>query len=353
MTVHENPSTLRATVPAGGVRAWLDAFERLGYPRDALLAAARVSADGLADPDGRLPCEAFGAIAECAEKLRRTRNLGMQLARATPLGAYPLLDYLVLTSDTVGAGIERLTLYFGLVAAPMAFRLVLEPERTSVVLDSAGIELAVEYSIALLIFHLRAETSGAFVPERVDLRSVPDDRDDLERAFGCAVTARAPSNCVVVSRRTWELPLTRRDPALRAMLEEHPAAAAADARRRTGLADDVRDVLTIRVNGGDVRIVSVARELAVTPRTLQRKLAEKGVTYHGLVESARCTAAERHLGDRRLSVSEIAYLLGYSEPAAFHRAFKRWHGVSPQAFRARTLRTVNRESRPATRDRAT
>jgi AraC-like DNA-binding protein len=336
MTVHANTLIIRASVPSGGIRAWVDAFERLGYPRGALLAAAHVSPERLEDPDGRLPCEVYGAIAECALRLRPTKNLGMQLAHVTPMGAYPLLDYLVLTSDTVGAGIEQLARYFGLVAAPTVLRLVEESARTTVVFDSGGIDLAVEYSIALLVFHLRAETAGAFVPERVDLEAIPDDREELVRAFGCPVTPGAPSNRVVVSRSTLELPLARRDPALQAVLEEHPAAGAADARLRNGLPDDVLGVLTIRVNGGDVRIDAVARELAIAPRSLQRKLAEKGVTYHSLVERARCTAAERHLADRRLSVSEIAYLLGYSEPAAFHRAFKRWHGVSPQAFRAAT-----------------
>jgi AraC-like DNA-binding protein len=116
------------------------------------------------------------------------------------------------------------------------------------------------------------------------------------------------------------------------VLEEHPAAAAADARRGI-VSEDVKRLLTVRVHGGDTRIESVSRELAMAPRTLQRKLDEEGLTYHALVEETRKAAAVRHLGDRRLSISEIAYLLGYSEPAAFHRAFKRWHGVSPQTFR--------------------
>lgn len=335
MTARANALIVRASVPSGVIRAWVDAFERLGYCRDALLAAAHIRAADLADPDSCLPCEAYGAIIGSALRLRPAKNLGMQLARVTPLGAYPLLDYLVLTSDTVGAGITQLARYFRLVGSPTTFQLLEEADRTTTVLDSGGIHFGVEYTIALMVFHMRGETAGAFAADRIDFAAIPDDPEELERVFGCPVRSGAASNCVVVSRSTWELPLARRDAALRSVLEKHPAAAAADAARHDGLSNDVRRALSARVNGGELRIESVARELAMAPRTLQRKLGEERVTYHALVEEARRAAAERHLGDRRLSVSEIAYLLGYSEPAAFHRAFKRWHGVSPQAYRGR------------------
>jgi AraC-like DNA-binding protein len=226
----------------------------------------------------------------------------------------------------------RALLPFG--CAPTAFEFREDADGTTLVLDTNGIHFGAEYTIALIVFHLRAETAGAFAPERIDFVAVPDDGAELEQVFGCPVRGGAPSNCVVVARRTWNLPLTRRDAALRTVLEEHPAAAAAAASLR-GVPDAVRHVLAARVNGGDTRIESVARGIAMSPRSLQRKLAEESVTYHALVEEARAAAAARHLSDRRLSISEIGCLLGYSEPAAFTRAFKRWHGISPLTFRAK------------------
>jgi AraC-like DNA-binding protein len=73
----------------------------------------------------------------------------------------------------------------------------------------------------------------------------------------------------------------------------------------------------------------------MSPRTLQRRLAEEGVSYQTLLEGARKEAAGRYLADGTLAIGEIAYLLGYSEPAPFHRAFKRWYGTTPEAFRRR------------------
>jgi AraC-like DNA-binding protein len=68
--------------------------------------------------------------------------------------------------------------------------------------------------------------------------------------------------------------------------------------------------------------------------TLQRRLPQAGTSFEGLCDDARREAAQTYLADATLSIAEVTYLLGYSEPTAFHRAFKRWHGTTPQAFRA-------------------
>jgi AraC-like DNA-binding protein len=80
-------------------------------------------------------------------------------------------------------------------------------------------------------------------------------------------------------------------------------------------------------------IGATARRLAMSPRTLQRRLAEEGTSFDTLREETRKQTAEIFLADRTLSISEVAFLLGFSEPGAFHRAFKRWHNITPDAFR--------------------
>lgn len=92
-------------------------------------------------------------------------------------------------------------------------------------------------------------------------------------------------------------------------------------------------MLMTRVAAGDVRMSVLARHLAMSPRTLQRRLADEGVSYQELLEAARKEAAGRYVRESTLSISEVAYLVGYSEPAPFHRAFKRWYGITPELFR--------------------
>jgi len=94
---------------------------------------------------------------------------------------------------------------------------------------------------------------------------------------------------------------------------------------------------------GTIDVAPLGGGLFMTPRTLQRRLAKAGTSFETLRDDARRHAAEVYLSNATLSITEVAYLLGYSEPAAFHRAFKRWHrSVTPQAFRAIALAATDK-----------
>jgi len=141
---------------------------------------------------------------------------------------------------------------------------------------------------------------------------------------------------VRISREAWNLPLRRRDPVLRRVLETQANDILARLPPRTGIALEVQRALASRVAGGDVGIDTIARPLAMSARSLQRRLSAEGVSYQALVDETRKEAARRYVAGSALSLAEIAYLVGYSEPASFHRAFKRWYGVTPEGFRNHT-----------------
>ena len=162
----------------------------------------------------------------------------------------------------------------------------------------------------------------------------PDDVAEIERIIGCPVPIDAAWNGFAVSREAWQLPLRRRDPVLRSVLERHADEIAARLPAMDPVAIDVRRALASRMAKGDIEIRGVARSLGTSARSRQRRLAAAGVSYHELVESTNLEAASQ-VPDSKLSLGEVAYLLGYSEPAAFHRAFKRRNGITPQAFRQR------------------
>ena len=94
-------------------------------------------------------------------------------------------------------------------------------------------------------------------------------------------------------------------------------------------------VVTGLLNGGAPDIREVARMVTTSARTLQRRLRGAGLTYAGLVQQARCEAASRMLLESDQSVSDVARVLGYSDPAHFTRAFHRWTGLTPRGFRRR------------------
>jgi AraC-like DNA-binding protein len=120
---------------------------------------------------------------------------------------------------------------------------------------------------------------------------------------------------------------------LRHVLEAHADDILARLPKRAGLALDVQRALASRVADGNATIDGIARQLAISGRTLQRRLAAEGVSYQQLLDDARKEAATRYICEPSLSICEIACLVGYSEPAPFHRAFKRWFGVTPDIYR--------------------
>ena len=144
-----------------------------------------------------------------------------------------------------------------------------------------------EYVVALNLLHLRRESEGRALAQWASLDHRPGDPAEYERALKCPLRVNATWNGFAFSPEVWKVPMRRSDPTLIRLLEPHADAAV----------------------GG-----------ASSPETMRARV--------------RREMAERHLNDSALAIGEISFLLGYSEPTAFHRAFRRWRGLTPQAYRA-------------------
>jgi AraC-like DNA-binding protein len=349
MTAHANSLIERDTarraerrwsLPANDLRALMSAFERVGYDSEWLLASAGIPTAEVNDPDARISSESLGRIVTAAQQRRFTPNLAMELARVTALGAFPLLDYLVMTSDTVGAGVRQLARYYRLIGNPVVIELQESPEGIRVEMAS-GAAFSVEFLATLMVLHLRNETDARFAAGSVSVKHEPADVAAWESVLGCRVHHSAPWNGLSVPCTSWSLPLRRRDPVLRQILEARADDVLGRLPARTGLAREVQRALASRGAGSDMRIEALARQLAMSPRTLQRRLASEQVSYHELLDDARKEAAARYLSESTLAICEVAYLVGYSEPAPFHRAFKRWYGMTPENFRRQRCRKID------------
>jgi AraC-like DNA-binding protein len=97
--------------------------------------------------------------------------------------------------------------------------------------------------------------------------------------------------------------------------------------------DAVRRHLASELGKGQPTLEQIAPRLHMSPRTLHRRLDEEGTSYRQILTEVRRELASRHLMECRLAIGEIAFLPGFSEPSAFHRAFKRWTGHGPLAYR--------------------
>ena len=160
----------------------------------------------------------------------------------------------------------------------------------------------------------------------------PRDTSAIEAFFKAPVRFLAPRNDLVIQHSVLATPLLKADPDLAAsfaqkaddLLQRHGA---------EGLARRVRALLEGELGRSLPTLEAAAARLAMSPRTLRRRLQEEGPTFQDVLDETRCGLAKRHLGNERLALGEVAFRLGFSGPSAFHRAFKRWTGQPPLAYR--------------------
>jgi AraC-like DNA-binding protein len=176
--------------------------------------------------------------------------------------------------------------------------------------------------------------------------NAPPSKVEHLRVFACPVRFRQPSNEFTLSRATWDAPGRASSSELLRTLEAHADRLIAGLRTERALAADVARLVAEELQGGTLTLASIARRMAMSPRTLQRRLELEHTTFADVLDQTRRHFADAYLREPNLALTEIAYLLGFSEPSAFTRAFQRWYGVPPSTYRGVTLRGSNvRESR--------
>ena len=268
---------LRSSYPASSARVFVDALERLNYCMEPLLAHAGIGRADLDDPDARVPSAVWGPMFRRALEQRPMQNAGMRLAAVTPIGAFPLIDYLIATSQDVGEGLTRLARYQRLAEARSVPCLLGDEEPIRVLLEGCDTPFSAEFTVTLNLLHFREETEGRLRAAYASFCHTPDDIAEMEHVLGCPVHTGASWNGWALSRDMSQLPLRRRDPALGRLLQRQADEAIARLPPVEGVALDVCRALASRIGGGDARIRSIARALAMSVRSLQRRLAAAGI----------------------------------------------------------------------------
>lgn len=177
--------------------------------------------------------------------------------------------------------------------------------------------------------------------QELDLREVHWSHSESERLaiyrtkFPTAVQIRfgQPRNRLVFAPGTLGLPVLGGDPSLGRILEQHAQQALAALPTSRTMETEVRELLPTLLATGDSGIDTIARRLGLSRRTLQRRLEADRADFRSIVDQVRRELALRYIQDRSLNVSEVGFLCGFSELAAFSRAFRRWCGMSPRVYR--------------------
>jgi AraC-like DNA-binding protein len=291
-------------------------------------------------PNTRVPEALTDQAWRIAARLTGDTALGVHLAESLPRGALDLVEYGLRSSASLEQGIERLACYGRLLSDRVATRTHRSDEGLLfLVHDAASTPLhpaRTEFALALTLKLARDSTGADVTPIRVCFaHGAPEDVAEHRRFFRGRVRFGAGSNSMSLSASDIARPMQEPDAALEAIIRRRLEDALVDRERSSAgvMSTRLRRLVLERLGQSIPTIDEAAAAMAVSRRTLTRRLADERTSFRHILDEVRRDFAQALLQDHTLSVADIAFFLQYSEPAAFHRSFKRWTRLTPHTFR--------------------
>lgn len=348
----DSPAPFHQTESVSVVRALLHAASRAHVPFDDLLAAAGVD-PALDDPEVRVPVSTVHWLWEEIPRRSGDEWFGLHAATTLPAGAMGILEYIVGTTDTLHDALQHIVTYSRVMSD--ALQMSLDSDRGVVTLhvQVVGTQARLprhlaEFLVVRCVQICRELSQSNLRPLRVRLpHAPPSSGQALREYFGCDVEFHShhlpqPTwrhTSVVFTASSLRTRVVHPDPQLGRLLRRYAERLLSSVPESPELMVRVRNALTQGLREGRVRLTHTAKALAMSPRTLQRRLAELGTTHEAIVDDMRSALATRYLRETDVSPIGLSGMLGFADPSTFYRAFRRWTGTTPTAYRKMKART--------------
>lgn len=264
----------------------------------------------------------------------------LQVAAQAQLEDSEVFGFLAMSCETLGEAYDKTASYRALYNAGARWEQVDDAREGRLIwypwpgdLRDPGYAAAMDFAVADMANAVRRLGRSGPRPLAVHLRhATPANTAPYREFYGVDPKFNAKLYELVYAPGLRDDPIATFNSKLRDYFDEECKKLAAASGKSGSVVTQVRKVLMAAMNGGDSTIEATAKSLAMSPRSLQRRLADEGARYNDLLADIRTELAKRYLARGTISVTEVAYLLGFAEPPAFFKAFKRWTGMTPRAF---------------------
>jgi len=334
----------RATVGAGYARALLEFAVAKGADKAQLIQRSGVDPAALEDQDNRVGFAAYVRLMRAGQALSGDPALALHLGEATPIWDISIVGLIGSASETLADAFVQLNRYSRLVIDLDGLpgggdRLVLSREGDDVwIVDTRPNPNAVpeitESSFARMVSAGRRLGSPQHVKAVCFTHPAPAYADQYAAVFQVPVAFDSPRNAVRTDAAWMSMRSTNPQGYVFGVLSDRADALLRALETADSVRGRVEAELLPRLHTGAVGMDWVAGRMGLSRPTLARRLKAEGTTFETVLDDLRHRLALDYLGGRKVSVNETAYLTGFSDPAAFSRAFKRWTGVSPSTLRA-------------------
>lgn len=319
-----------------------------GEARARVLTASGVPAELLAVPHARVPAAAFSALWLAVAQELDDEFFGLD-RRPMRCGSFALLCQAALHGGDLEGALRRLLRGLALFQEELRGELALEGRDAVIRVDNriaaAPARRFADETFLVMVHGTMCWLAGRRIPlTRAEFAYPrPPYAQEYAVMYSQHLVFDAGRTAARFDAAQLRAPVIQDEETLKKFLRTAPQSVFLKYRNQESFAARLRRRLRGSIGGGEwPRLEDVARELHVAPNTLRRRLDAEGTSYQGIKDELRRDAAINHLCGSRLSVAEIAHLLGFQETSAFHRAFKRWSGVQPGEYRRRQA-----ERRPA------
>lgn len=290
------------------------------------------------DPDDRIPCDVAHQMQSVAVQITGDPDLGLKATRNFSHGDVGALDYLLSSGATVEDAVTLMGRYSRIASDVMDVTLQIVGDEAQVHFENAlpMTRQSVDFQVSgLYKVHVRQWVGTAVSSLRVCFtHPEPADITEYTRTFEPSqVTFSAPFLGFAFDKSFLRAPLRLADSKLHQVLKQHAQQLLNELPKAQTWTERVRTLVTQELSGGNPTASHIAQKLGLSSRTLGRKLEREGTTFSELFDDLRRRLAMQYVGSRDLNLSEVALLLGFSQTAAFHRAFRRWTDRTPLQYR--------------------
>lgn len=340
-TRHKGTGTAPASdlVRSSVLMGYQDLVVQLGGKPGALLRAANIPIQALANDESYISFRAVIRLLEASAVALDSLDFGLKLAQRQDLRILGPIRIIGVNSETVGDALKSMIAHLAFYSSMVICQLDTwtDPTRPRLTYDVSITgephkRQLFELALGLLTRHMHSLTDGHFTPVAVTFRHGAHMPPDAYRRFlGVRPRFGADVDALVVRPADLDRPLQNCDSHLRRVFEDYVRNSTAAQPR--DLRQQVEHLVRRGLSAGRISLQSVAGDLFLHERTLQRRLMHIGVAFEEIVDAVRRERFEELLGEPRLSMAEIAAQLGYAKQSSFNRACRRWFGSAPRVVK--------------------
>ncbi len=314
---------------------------------DAFLRSLGVDPETVKSPDTRIPIETYLLIQDEAAEYVNDPYFGLHMGEFAEAGSWSILGYMMMNCKTLGEAFEKSGRYSRIIGNLIDARVELKFNKIKAVfftpLHAPKMSRhCFEATFSSSVRMMRSLTGADINPLEITfIYPEPESRSEYERIFQCPVKFGQKDNSLTLAMSIVNTPILMANPGLLEYFEKYAQDFLAEMDRKDEHTRAVTRIILSNLDDEALSINKVARELAVSVRTLQKRLEEEGVVFSDLYKDIRQRLAQKYLREN-YTVEQITYLLGFSEPSVFRKAFKKWSGVTPREYRESAFSVANR-----------